>query len=60
MLRRRGARGDGTLANVRAIVSHAPAEFAALLERRRRWGADRGDEIWDGVHRMIAAPGEAH
>jgi Uma2 family endonuclease len=46
---------------VRTIVSDPPpAEFAALLERRRQWGADRHDEIWDGVYRMIPAPGEAH
>ncbi len=37
-----------------------PAEFAALLERRRQWGADRHDEIWEGVYRTIPAPGEAH
>jgi Uma2 family endonuclease len=46
---------------VRTIVSDPPPpEFEALLERRRRWGADRHDEIWDGVYRMIPAPGEAH
>jgi Uma2 family endonuclease len=46
---------------VRTIVSDpSPAEFLELLERRRRWGADRHDEIWEGVYRMIPAPGEAH
>ncbi len=51
----------GTLARVRTIVSDPPpAEFQELLERRRRWGADRHDEIWEGVYRMIPAPGEAH
>ena len=46
---------------MRTIVSDPPpAEFAALLERRRQWGADRHDEIWEGVYRMIPAPGEAH
>ena len=37
-----------------------PAEFEALLERRRRWGADRHDEVWKGVLHMAPAPGNAH
>ncbi len=37
-----------------------PAEFEALLDRRRRWGADRFDEIWKGVYRVMPAPGYAH
>ena len=55
------SRSGSTLGDVRTIICDPPpAEFAALLERRRRWGADRHDEIWDGVYRMIPAPGEAH
>jgi hypothetical protein len=46
---------------VRTVVSDPPPpEFQELLERRRRWGADRHDEIWEGVYRMIPSPGEAH
>lgn len=37
-----------------------PAEFEALLERRRRAGADRHDEVWDGVVHMVPAPSGAH
>lgn len=37
-----------------------PAEFATLLEQRRQRGADRHDEVWDGVYRMMPAPGETH
>jgi Uma2 family endonuclease len=29
-----------------------PAEFEALLERRRRFGQDRFDEVWKGVRHM--------
>ena len=32
---------------MRAVVLDPPAEF---LERRRRWGADVFDEVWDGVY----------
>jgi Uma2 family endonuclease len=46
---------------MRTVISDPPpAEFQALLERRRRWGADRFDEVWQGVYRMIPAPGAAH
>ncbi|HXB63670.1 MAG TPA: Uma2 family endonuclease [Solirubrobacteraceae bacterium] len=31
-----------------------------LLERRRRFGADRGDEVWDGVLHMVPAPNYGH
>jgi Putative restriction endonuclease len=27
-----------------------PSQVEELLERRRRWGADVFDEVWDGVH----------
>jgi Uma2 family endonuclease len=29
-----------------------PVEFERLLERRRLWGADRHDEVWEGVLHM--------
>jgi hypothetical protein len=33
-----------------------PKEFQALLERRRRLGQDRYDEVWDGVLRDESRP----
>jgi Uma2 family endonuclease len=37
-----------------------PAEFTALLERRRRLGQDLLDEVWEGVHHMNPAPHSKH
>ena len=37
-----------------------PFEVQALMERRRRAGADRHDEIWDGVLHMRPDPSRAH
>lgn len=37
-----------------------PAEVQALLERRRRLGQDRKDEVWEGVLHMVPAPGHRH
>jgi hypothetical protein len=37
-----------------------PAEFQALLERRRQLGQDRFDEMWDGVRHMNPAPSYEH
>lgn len=37
-----------------------PAEFEALLERRRKLGLDRRDEIWDGVLHVGPAPWRRH
>lgn len=37
-----------------------PAEFEQLLERRRRWGADTHDEVWEGVLHMNPAPHWRH
>jgi Uma2 family endonuclease len=37
-----------------------PVEFEALLERRRAAGADRHDEVWQGVLHMAPAPHERH
>jgi Uma2 family endonuclease len=42
------------------VMDPPPAEFEELLERRRRLGLDRRDEIWEGVYRMMPAPGYAH
>jgi len=37
-----------------------PVELEALLERRRATGADRHDEVWDGVLHIAPAPHERH
>ena len=37
-----------------------PAEFEALLERRRRLGQDLFDEVWEGVYHMNPAPHSRH
>jgi Uma2 family endonuclease len=37
-----------------------PAEFEALLERRRNLGQDLLDEVWDGVYHMNPAPHGRH
>ncbi len=37
-----------------------PAEMEALLERRRRIGLDRYDEMWNGVLHMNPGPSGAH
>jgi Uma2 family endonuclease len=34
--------------------------FEQLLERRRRSGLDRLDEVWDGVLHMVPAPNYGH
>jgi Uma2 family endonuclease len=42
------------------VLDPAPHEFEALLERRRRSGLRRLDEMWDGVLHMIPALGLEH
>lgn len=42
------------------VADPPPAEFQALLERRRRIGADRRDEVWEGVLHMTPAPLGCH
>jgi len=42
------------------ILDPPPADFEQLLERRRRWGADTHDEVWEGVLHMIPAPHGRH
>lgn len=37
-----------------------PAEREALLERRRRSGLDRLDEVWEGVLHLVPAPSGKH
>jgi Uma2 family endonuclease len=42
------------------IPDPLPAEVEALLERRRRSGLDRLEEIWEGVYHMVPAPSDVH
>lgn len=42
---------------MRAVISQVPEH---LLEDRRRSGADRWDEMWDGVLHMTPMPSTAH
>lgn len=42
---------------MKAIMLDVPA---ALLEERRRTGADRWDEVWEGVLHMVPPPSEKH
>jgi Uma2 family endonuclease len=37
-----------------------PEEVEALLERRRQWGADLHDEVWEGVLHVVPAPDFRH
>ncbi|MGI8413131.1 MAG: Uma2 family endonuclease [Solirubrobacteraceae bacterium] len=42
------------------ILDPPPAELEALLESRRRRGADHHDEVWEGVLHMTPAPSGPH
>jgi Uma2 family endonuclease len=42
------------------VLDPPPAEFQALLERRKRLDQDRHDEVWEGVYHMAPAPRNAH
>jgi Uma2 family endonuclease len=47
--------------DVRTLVLDAPtAGLGELLERRRRSGLDRLDEVWEGVYHMVPGPSGAH
>lgn len=37
-----------------------PAPFDQLLAQRSQWGADRWDEVWEGVLHMIPPPSHEH
>jgi Uma2 family endonuclease len=46
---------------VRIVVSDPPpGDFEALLERRRRLGLDRQDEVWEGVLHVNPLPHGRH
>ena len=38
------------------VLDPPPADFEALLERRRKLGQDLLDEVWEGVYHMNPAP----
>jgi len=42
------------------VLDPPPAEIEALLERRRRIGADSHDEMWQGVLHVAPAPLRRH
>lgn len=42
------------------VMDPSSAELAAFLERRRRLGQDRRDEMWEGVLHMAPAPLRRH
>jgi hypothetical protein len=42
------------------VFDPPPAELEALLERRRDWGADRHDEVWEGVLHVIPLASVEH
>jgi Uma2 family endonuclease len=42
------------------VLDPAPVEIGALLERRRRLGLDRGDEVWEGVLHVNPGPHGRH
>jgi Uma2 family endonuclease len=42
------------------VLDPQSAGLDELLERRRRAGADRRDEVWEGVYHMVPSPSGAH
>jgi Uma2 family endonuclease len=42
------------------VLDPPPPQLEELLERRRRMGADRCDEVWAGVYHMVPSPDTAH
>jgi hypothetical protein len=42
------------------VLGTPPPELEALPERRRRAGADRFDEVWEGVYHIVPGPSHAH
>jgi Uma2 family endonuclease len=42
------------------VMDPPPAEIETFLERRRQWGADLHDEVWEGVYRVVPAPDFGH
>jgi Uma2 family endonuclease len=42
------------------VVGSPPPELEILLARRRRAGADRLDEVWEGVYHVVPSPSGEH
>ena len=42
------------------VLGSPPPELEALLERRRQAGADRLDEVWQGVRHIVPGPSFEH
>jgi len=42
------------------VLDPPPPQLQELIEQRRRTGADRHDEVWEGVYHMIPAAGFGH
>lgn len=42
------------------IPDPAPPEIEAFLQRRKRLGLDRKDEVWEGVYHVVPAPSGEH
>lgn len=42
------------------VLDPSSAGLAELLERRRRSGLARLDEVWSGVHHLVLAPSDVH
>lgn len=42
------------------ILDPMPPQVEALIERRREWGADHHDEVWEGVLHMSPQPSVRH
>lgn len=42
------------------VLGTPPPELQALIERRRRAGVDRLDEVWQGVRHMVPGPSFEH
>jgi Putative restriction endonuclease len=52
---------SASLTGVRTLVlDPQTAGLGELMERRRRSGLDRLDEIWEGVYHMVPAPSIGH
>lgn len=56
-----GRAGGYTIGRVPTLIlDPPPPELEQLVERRRRLGQDRYDEVWDGVLHMNPFPSGAH
>ncbi len=59
--RSRRAPRNGSLVPMRTVVlDPLPGEIEELVERRRRLGLDRYDELWEGTYHMVTGPGFRH